>query len=666
MADSVKAIVEALNKPPFEKNLTLIGFDAMTPVQLLQALNDVFAYIAPDHNLEVRNEDPEDTVVRFLSLLRMCKYKPTLPGAEFRAGLVAADRGVLYPIFSYLLGKLEELKKRAYLSNYLMKIDVPHDILQDDEVGKAHARYTELIDLFKETHKALDSLKSSGFSVGDIKTDIQHMEGEKTQLTKRLNRLKQKLEGVDQYEEMLEAARSLRLEHERSDELARQQEDQTEQRNLAEDRLRRTQEELRQVKATAVSGGPEGLLARLEDETKMYHFLATDKLPNAIAEKNKQLEDNKRILEGPAVTQSELNDLTRQIQEVTKEINVIQEKRLARPDGAEDQLSVFRKQAAIIAGKKNGTAEKLKDLEDELNGLQKEYESKKAEAAARGPRVPGGEEFQAFVARLRTKSTAYKQKKAQLTALQSEQVVVQRTIDILQQRYQTVKAELEAAERASGVAGSLMAQEKLEHVSLAKSELDEEKGATLDDISQMVNKLTETIASKKELLAPLIKELRELRSEKTALQPNYDEAKAEYEGLAAKLETSKSKEEKMVRAYREEVSADESRYHYLQNMIRRVQRQLQIVRDEEARYVGKLDGKSLRDTYQKRIQEQETMGKHLREKQKEVKEQHEPNLRQLDMWSDLAKVMKVKLKVAQQGGQEQQESVMQEEDRLVL
>jgi intraflagellar transport protein 81 len=95
--------------------------------------------------------------------------------------------------------------------------------------------------------------------------------------------------------------------------------------------------------------------------------------------------------------------------------------------------------------------------------------------------------------------------------------------------------------------------------------------------------------------------------------------------------------------------------------------QMQIARDEEARYVGKLDGKSLRDTYTKRIQEQETMGKHLREKQKAVKEQHEPNLKQLDMWADLAKLMKAKLRVAQDGGNQQEDApALHEEDRLVL
>jgi intraflagellar transport protein 81 len=60
--------------------------------------------------------------------------------------------------------------------------------------------------------------------------------------------------------------------------------------------------------------------------------------------------------------------------------------------------------------------------------------------------------------------------------------------------------------------------------------------------------------------------------------------------------------------------------------------QIQTVQQEEERYVGRREGKSLRDLYTKRIQEQETLGKHLREEQKATKTNHDPNLKQLDMW----------------------------------
>lgn len=160
--------------------------------------------------------------------------------------------------------------------------------------------------------------------------------------------------------------------------------------------------------------------------------------------------------------------------------------------------------------------------------------------------------------------------------------------------------------------GSLAAQEKLEHVSMAKSEVDKAKGETLDDISSMVERITATIASKKTALAPLIKELRQLRSDCQVLQvcwaaqrgaaaaadvesvmraacprpshaptfpaphqqAEYNQHKSAYDSKLSMLELNKSKEEKEVSAYREEAAVEESRYHYLQTMMKHVTAQV--------------------------------------------------------------------------------------------
>lgn len=66
-------------------------------------------------------------------------------------------------------------------------------------------------------------------------------------------------------------------------------------------------------------------------------------------------------------------------------------------------------------------------------------------------------------------------------------------------------------ENKKGVSGYRLTQENLEKVSTIKSELDETKGKTLEDMSDMVRRLTNKIAEKKNSLAPIIKELRPLR-----------------------------------------------------------------------------------------------------------------------------------------------------------
>ena len=54
-------------------------------------------------------------------------------------------------------------------------------------------QYETLMGEFKETHKQMETLKSSGFNTGDIKKDIGSMEEEKDQLIRRIDRLKKKV-----------------------------------------------------------------------------------------------------------------------------------------------------------------------------------------------------------------------------------------------------------------------------------------------------------------------------------------------------------------------------------------------------------------------------------------------------------------------------------------
>ena len=73
-----------------------------------------------------------------------------------------------------------------------------------------------------------------------------------------------------------------------------------------------------------------------------------------------------------------------------------------------------------------------------------------------------------------------------------------------------LKSNLEAKQ---GVSGYLDMQDNLEKVSSMKSTVDERKGRTLEDISQMVAQLTKLIESKKTELSPAIRELRAVRAQ---------------------------------------------------------------------------------------------------------------------------------------------------------
>ena len=53
---------------------------------------------------------------------------------EFREGLIAGRSETINPILNWLLQRREELKKRAYLSRYLVKIDIAPEMRSDSDV----------------------------------------------------------------------------------------------------------------------------------------------------------------------------------------------------------------------------------------------------------------------------------------------------------------------------------------------------------------------------------------------------------------------------------------------------------------------------------------------------------------------------------------------------
>lgn len=79
--------------------------------------------------------------------------------------------------------------------------------------------------------------------------------------------------------------------------------------------------------------------------------------------------------------------------------------------------------------------------------------------------------------------------------------------------------------------------------------------------------------------------------------------------------------------------------------------------------------KSLRDQYTRKIQEQENLGKELRDQQKEVRETHADSMKQVKMWKDLQRLFEVKQECFLQGQQQKLQAQAVEEatkDRLVL
>ncbi|XP_023858952.1 intraflagellar transport protein 81 homolog [Salvelinus fontinalis] len=676
MSEQLKFIVEHLNKDPFKKNFNLITFDSLEPMQLLQILNDVLAEIDPKQTIDIREEMPDQTAKRMFTLLGMLKYKPpgnTSEPSSFRQGLVTGSKPVIHPILHWLLQRITELKKRAYLARFLVKLEVPAEFLQDDVITDTYHQYEELVEGFKTYHKECEQLKSSGFSTAEIRKDIGAMEEEKDQLIKRVERLKKRVESVSNHQRMLELARQLRVEKEREESLAQQKQEQKNQLFQAEQRLQRSQQQLKDLRQAAADAKPESLMKRLEEEIKFNSYMVSDKLPKELESKRRMVQYLQKVVSEPAMGQAELGELEDKIRENNIEINLLIEKRMMRNDPMDDKLSLFRQQASIIIRKKEAKAEELQEAREELAALDRELNQKNSQARDQdGDEVIRGDEFKRFVGKLRSKGTVFKKKRQEITELRAEYGVLQRTEEILKQRHEVGQQQLQSMEAQKGISGYSDTQEELERVSAIKSELDEMKGRSLDDMSEMVKKLNSTIVEKKSALAPIIKELRPLRQQCQELTQEYEEKKAQYDSCAAGLESNRSKLEQEVRALREEMAQEENRYHYINCMKEIIEMQMQRAAEEMKAYVSpdpQERRKTIREQYMKNIAEQESLGKKLREQQKTVRESHGPNMKQVKMWRDLEQLMECKrqcfLRAQSQASIGQ---VIQEggEDRLVL
>ena len=558
---------------------------------------------------------------------------------------------VIYPILMHLLPRLAEAKKRAYLARYLVQVQVPTDVLQNAEVAATNDKYLELVEAFKETHKQMEEMQNSGFSADSVKADIRSMEQEKHQLAKRTERIRKKSEGLPQYGEMLGAARKLRREQERETDLQKQAEKQRAALSAAQEEHERTGARLREVRSAQVQGGAQGLLARLEEETKMNHYLDTEKLPQLLAEREKTHSELRGVVNEP-MTQDDLMELHGRISALTAEVNGLIERRMKSDTAGDSNLTLYRQQASIILRKKEAAAERLKDAEEHAAKMEQELGAKKAEVAAKGPQITQ-EAFKKYVASLRTKSSTYRTKKAELSDIQSEGVVLDRTKTLLGAKAEALGEAMLALEERHGVAGFADTRAKLEEVSAASGALNEQKAETLEDISAMVTQLNSTIAAKKAALAPLIAELREVRTRAQRLEADYEGKKQTYTQMNSGLESAKSKLAHEVHALREEAGAHESRYHHISAMVEILAVHQQRVKEEEASYIPtraergaapQEKKRSVQTQLKDKIERARTWGRRLQEKQKQVVEDHDANMQQLEMWRDLAALLEVKVR----------------------
>lgn len=127
----------------------------------------------------------------------------------------------------------------------------------------------------------------------------------------------------------------------------------------------------------------------MEEENKVNAYLVNEKYPKEIASYKQRLKDSESVAAKSVMSQAELNEIKKKIEDVNKEIEQLIQKRDSNRDLSDDKLIMFRQQASIVARKKDQCAENLKNLRSEHAVLDKQLKEKRKSMGEDGEGLKG-------------------------------------------------------------------------------------------------------------------------------------------------------------------------------------------------------------------------------------------------------------------------------------
>jgi hypothetical protein len=91
----IKQIVDALNRPPFMSNLSLVEFDDKPPMELMELLNKLLGHLDNTHlSVDIQKETQDKTQERVCGFLKILGY-PSDFNPNFQRDVVHGDKRTL-------------------------------------------------------------------------------------------------------------------------------------------------------------------------------------------------------------------------------------------------------------------------------------------------------------------------------------------------------------------------------------------------------------------------------------------------------------------------------------------------------------------------------------------------------------------------------------------
>ena len=206
----------------------------------------------------------------------------------------------------------------------------------------------------------------------------------------------------------------------------------------------------------------------MEEENRINAYLVNEKYPKEIESYKQKLKNCEVVASKSVMSQAELNEIKKKIDDTNKELSNLMEKRDKNRDLSDEKLIMFRQQAIIIGRKRDQMADNLNEVRNEHSHLEKQLKEKRKRFGEEGGVLKGEDvinvfslnfqifiylsnpsylnitffKFKKYVIKLRSKGNTYKSKRQEIAELQTEYITLKRTEEILKSKFDSVKEHL--------------------------------------------------------------------------------------------------------------------------------------------------------------------------------------------------------------------------------
>ncbi|CAI2381982.1 unnamed protein product [Moneuplotes crassus] len=601
----IRYMVETLNKPPFDCDLSIVDLDVKQPFELLKLLNRVLGeFDDTQKEIDIGSETREDTTNRICKFLTMLGV-PCETDSSLRFGLSCNNKETILKILSCILQIFENSKEQRDRSAFLSSIPIPEEFLMDEQIRQEINTYKSLQEKLNITGDHLKTLESKDKQQDAMNKQITELELQKQELSSKLKILKDTKNDPD-FIVLLEAIKLLSKEQlsQSKIDLMTAEQSQLLQNTIQDKHHSRSQ--LLSVSQEIL--GPQTaddlfsttLIADVQENREGYYNI----LEPEYEEKSTRCSLLTKSLETP-ITEDQILLLEQDCATLTAECEALNLK-IPTNSPFNDLLKKF--QLAQLT-KKNQIAElaHLTSTKDQFEATMQAEKGPSLQLRQLGPRRQ--ELYEKCTKKLKEKKLRYDAMKKKLADITSEKDVLTKTKEGLEAKIERDEEKRRKLEESKGISGYRGIEKNLEKVKKELDEIDTFKKNKLEQLQETNYLLQEQIISKKNRLCAPIKKLRVNRMAYKIMAAEYESCKKKHEESQIHFIADDENLEEITDKLCHDHKKEETKYHSLniQNKInialeKIIQKESDFQNNPESRFSDNF--KTLSEMYSAKINQQ--------------------------------------------------------------